>query len=156
MLVREVLRVLDALEAGGVACWVLGGWGVDALVGRQTRDHRDLDVAVDAAQLDQGLVTVHALGYTVETDWLPVRVELVAAAGWVDVHPVVFDSSGHGVQAGLDGVTFDYAAKDLQHGVLGGRTVSCISAAHQIRVHSGYEHRPQDVHDLEQLRALTT
>lgn len=156
MQLREVLRVLDVLRVDGVASWVLGGWGVDALVGRQTREHRDLDLAVDARQLDQGLTTLNALGYAVETDWLPVRVELVAEAGWVDVHPVVFDSSGHGVQAGLDGATFDYPAEDLQHAVLGGRTVPCISAAHQVRVHSGYELRPQDVHDLEQLRALTT
>ena len=156
MRVREVLRVLDALEARGVASWVLGGWGVDALVGRQTREHRDLDLAVRAEQLDPALAALATLGYAAETDWLPVRVELASDAGWVDVHPVVFDASGHGVQAGLDGATFDYPAEALQHGVIGGRTVPCISAAHQISVHSGYELRAQDVHDLAQLRALSS
>jgi hypothetical protein len=45
---REVLGVLGDLAEAGCAVWVAGGWGVDALAGRQTRLHRDLDLAVDA------------------------------------------------------------------------------------------------------------
>ncbi|MDH4308687.1 MAG: amino acid transporter [Acidimicrobiia bacterium] len=37
-----VLSVLDLLDEA----WVDGGWGVDALVGRQTRRHLDLDLAL--------------------------------------------------------------------------------------------------------------
>ncbi len=33
---QRVLALLELLE--GLAVWVDGGWGVDALVGRQTRD----------------------------------------------------------------------------------------------------------------------
>jgi lincosamide nucleotidyltransferase A/C/D/E len=44
---ESVLEVLSALSACRV--WAAGGWGVDALVGHQTRDHRDLDLALDAA-----------------------------------------------------------------------------------------------------------
>jgi polyisoprenoid-binding protein YceI len=40
--------VLDALHRVGCRFWVEGGWGVDALVGRQTRPHRDLDIDIDA------------------------------------------------------------------------------------------------------------
>ncbi len=40
----EVLDVLAALSALGCRFWLEGGSGVDALVGRQTRAHRDLDV----------------------------------------------------------------------------------------------------------------
>jgi len=38
----EVHAVLDALGTAGIPTWVAGGWGVDALAGRQTRAHRDL------------------------------------------------------------------------------------------------------------------
>jgi lincosamide nucleotidyltransferase A/C/D/E len=40
------------------------------------------------------------------------------------------------------------------HGVIAGRGVACLSAGQQRRFHSGYEHRPQDVHDLAQLEAI--
>jgi hypothetical protein len=41
----EVVDVLERLDRAGVPVWLDGGWGVDALVGRQTRPHRDLDLA---------------------------------------------------------------------------------------------------------------
>lgn len=44
---REVLAVVAWLEAAGVVYQVNGGWAVDALAGRQTRTHRDVDVFVD-------------------------------------------------------------------------------------------------------------
>jgi lincosamide nucleotidyltransferase A/C/D/E len=86
VLFAEVEHVLDGLEEAGVRYWLAGGWGVAALVGRQTRAHRDLDLAVDAQQVDEWLHALEALGYHRETDWLPVRVELGAEGrGWVDV-----------------------------------------------------------------------
>jgi lincosamide nucleotidyltransferase A/C/D/E len=45
--VADVLAVLDALAHAGCRAWVGGGWGVDALVGRPTRSHRDLDLAIE-------------------------------------------------------------------------------------------------------------
>ena len=50
MAATEVVAVVAALERSGCRVWLEGGWGVDALAGRQTRAHRDLDVAIDAAQ----------------------------------------------------------------------------------------------------------
>jgi lincosamide nucleotidyltransferase A/C/D/E len=83
----EVIRVLDAPDEAGVRHWVAGGWGVAPLAGRQTRRHRDLDLAVDADDLGSCLTALGRLGYAAETDWLPVRVELRAPGDrWVDVH----------------------------------------------------------------------
>lgn len=42
----DVIRILDLLETAGAPCWVAGGWGSDALVGHQTREHADVDLAV--------------------------------------------------------------------------------------------------------------
>jgi lincosamide nucleotidyltransferase A/C/D/E len=100
----EVLAVTTALQEAGARFWVAGGWGVDALVGRVTRPHRDLDLAVAAEDLERAVERLAVLGYHPETDWLPVRLELAAPGGrWVDLHPVAFDGRGDGVQAGLDG-----------------------------------------------------
>lgn len=155
MLLEEVLAVISILGSAGLRCWVGGGWGVDALVGRQTRPHRDLDLALDADQLDRAVALLAGLGYAAETDWLPVRLELAAAGGrWVDLHPVVLDVHGNGRQAGPDGTSFDYPAADLVSGALDGHQLPCLSAARQAVFHQGYPPRPTDLHDLAVLAGL--
>ena len=74
----EVLNVLAVLYALGCRFWLEGGWGVDALVGHQTRPHRDLDVDLEARCEESALAVPAEMGYTVETDWRPNRVELNA------------------------------------------------------------------------------
>ena len=97
------------------------------------------------------------LGYRVETDSLPLRIELAAPGRrWVDVHPVAFDAPGHGLQGERDGVHFDYPPEAWTHGRIGDRAVPCLSAAQQRRFHHGYEQRPQDEHDLLVLDTLVT
>ena len=129
MLLEDVLAVTAALSGAGVGHWLAGGWGVDALVGRQTRPHRDLDLALDAAALDAALHGLAGLGYRPETDWLPSGSSWpLPAPRWVDLHPVVFGPDGHGRQAGLDGTHFDYPAADLVTGVLAGQPLPCLSA----------------------------
>jgi lincosamide nucleotidyltransferase A/C/D/E len=155
MPVAEVLAVLAALRHSGCRVWVAGGWGVDALVGRQTRPHRDLDLALAAENQVVALEVLEGRGYAVETDWRPVRVELAApGTGWVDVHPVVFDVTGHGRQSDVDGGHFDYPPDAFVTGVLAGHLVPCLSREQQIRFHSGYEPRAVDLHDLALLQGL--
>jgi lincosamide nucleotidyltransferase A/C/D/E len=151
---EEVTNVLDALADAGVRSWVGGGWGVAVLVGRQTRQHRDLDLAIDADQLQTCLDTLRRLGYVTETDDLPVRIELAATGrGWVDVHPVTFDAEGHGRQAAHDG-QFPYPPEAFTSGELHGRRIQCLSVVQQQAFHSGYELQAKDHHDLAQLRDL--
>jgi lincosamide nucleotidyltransferase A/C/D/E len=147
----------DALDAAQVRFWVGGGWGVDALTGRQTRAHRDLDLLVHA---DDEAVTLDVLGrrgYVIETDWRPVRVELGRpGGGYVDIHPVTFDRHGNGIQAGLGDMVYRYAASVFTTGRIAAQEVGCISVSRQIEAHQGYPHRPQDRHDLALLVALLT
>ena len=152
----DVIAVLDTLDGASVRHWVGGGWGIVALTGRQTRDHRDLDLAVDADDLVSCLRALAGLGYAVETDWLPVRVELAApGARWVDVHPVTFGPDGHGRQPDLDGGHFCYSSDAFVVGTIGERPVPCLSAAQQRRFRTGYQLRPQDHHDLAELDRLS-
>jgi lincosamide nucleotidyltransferase A/C/D/E len=39
----EVVDLYRTLEKLGVRIWIDGGWGIDALLGKQTRAHADLD-----------------------------------------------------------------------------------------------------------------
>jgi hypothetical protein len=42
-----VVALVDLLERRGVDVWLDGGWGVDALLGYQDREHDDLDVVAE-------------------------------------------------------------------------------------------------------------
>jgi lincosamide nucleotidyltransferase A/C/D/E len=154
----EVLRVLAALDAIGLRAFVAGGWGVDALVGRQTRVHRDLDLAVDVTHftLEGALSALETLDYRVETDWRPSRVELAApSARWVDLHPVVFDDHGTAWQANIDDLPpFRYPPHAFTGGLIDGSGVSCLSVAQQLLFHRGYPPRPHDLADVALLQGL--
>jgi len=43
----DVLRILAALDEAGVRYWLGGGWGVEALLGFESREHSDLDLVLD-------------------------------------------------------------------------------------------------------------
>ncbi|RHA38828.1 amino acid transporter [Cellulomonas rhizosphaerae] len=153
----EVHAVLDALAARRCRAWISGGWGVDALAGTQSRPHRDLDLAITAEDEGSALQVLNDLGYHIETDWRPVRVEVVAAdRGRVDLHPLNFDEAGNGHQAGLDGTPFTYPASCFTTGTIGGRLVGCLSVGQQLLFHGGYELRDIDRADLVLLRALAS
>lgn len=124
-------------------------------MGRQTRSHRDLDLALDARHQTAALRALQRRGYQVETDWRPVRIELVAEGrGWVDVHPVVFDATGHGRQADMGGGHFDYPPGAFDQGAIGGVWVPCLSRDQQLFFHAGYEPRAIDLLDLALLERL--
>lgn len=77
----EVIDLLSCLERSGITVWVDGGWGVDALLGEQTRDHDDLDLIArldDVARL-QGALAEH--GYTAVQGAPPTSFEMVDARG---------------------------------------------------------------------------
>jgi GT2 family glycosyltransferase len=148
----EVVRVVDALEAAGVGAWIAGGWGVDALVGQQTRAHRDLDLAVD--DRDAAVAAVAALGYALVDEYvqegagLPHRVILRRGTGGdVDLHPI----AGPDEVATAAAITTDPFAA----GRIRGRTVRCLSASVQLAFHRGYESRRVDRLDVSRLRRMT-
>ncbi len=53
MAAEDVVALLDGLNAHDVDACVGGGWGVDALLGEQTREHSDLDLWLPATQLER-------------------------------------------------------------------------------------------------------
>lgn len=155
-----VVELLEIIEGAGIDVWVQGGWGVDALVGRQTREHDDLDVAVDVGRLNEVAAILAPLGFRHdETAWpgLPARYVLRDERGrQLDVHPLRFDEHGDGMQDLGDGRVGRHPAAGLAgSGTIQGRTVRCCTAELQRRFHAGYEPlRPQDVHDLALLDEL--
>jgi lincosamide nucleotidyltransferase A/C/D/E len=122
----RVIDVLVALEAARVEVSVEGGWGVDALLGRQTRDHSDLDLAVSADACEKAAGALEPLGFRhdpAEQPGLPARFVLKDEGGrQVDFHPLLFDASGNGWQQLADGSWYLHAAEFLwREGSIAGR-----------------------------------
>jgi lincosamide nucleotidyltransferase A/C/D/E len=115
-----------------------------------------LDLAIPADHEGDALQALARLGYQVETDWRPVRVEVAAPRGRVDLHPLTFDDAGNGHQAGLDGQSFRYPEDCFTTGSIASRQVACLSVDQQVRFHSGYEPRDIDRADLVLLHQLAT
>jgi RimJ/RimL family protein N-acetyltransferase len=154
MKAHDVLTVLAALPEGKATVWVAGGWGVDALIGEQTREHADLDLAVQADQEPIVIEALARLGYRIVLDYRPARLAMADEHGHeVDLHPVVFDARGRGVQAGLHGNAFHYPAGAFTRGTIAGKPVQCLSVDQQARFHAGYPLRAKEQQDLARLAA---
>jgi lincosamide nucleotidyltransferase A/C/D/E len=148
----QVLEVLARLEAAGVRAWVGGGWGVDALVGEQTRPHDDLDLAVDTRDEAGAIRALQQAGFRIVADHRPTRFVMRSGAGAeVDLHPVDFTGPGPGVQRVPGGDPFLYPADAFASGTVAGRPVPCLSAVQQVRFHLGYPPQAKDRHDLRLL-----
>lgn len=155
----SVLAVLDRLDLEGIGWWIDGGWGVDALAGRQTRPHEDLDVVIAHGERQRVERTLAELGYrhdATATPGLPARYVLGDAAGrHVDLHLLHLDARGNGWQA-LDGGAWGaYPADGLTGvGVIAGRRVRCATPQLQLSHHLGYANEDDDRHDLRLLREV--
>ena len=158
----DVVRVTTALSEAGVQSWVAGGWAVDALCGRQTRRHGDLDVMVPLDELDRAGARLQRLGYALMLDqdfgsghWMPRRLLFRDPLGKsVDVHPVRVTS---GVLRAVNGpeqlvMTWEQATAV---GRLGGTPVVCLSAEAQLAAKRGHAWDEQDLRDAAVLEPLT-
>lgn len=155
MKAAEAVAVVRALEAAGIRYVVSGGWGVDALLGRATRPHGDLDIAVDAARIEDAIGLLSDRGYVPANDQRPARLELRAADDRaVDLHPVAWDADGAGRQQGFEGRVFEYPAGSTVAGRIRGEEIVCISPALQREFHTGYAAAAHDRIDMAALAAV--
>jgi lincosamide nucleotidyltransferase A/C/D/E len=153
---QDVLDVVAVLEDAGVAgTWLDGGWGVDALLGEQHRDHHDADIVVPADDLDLVISALAEVGFAVTTDHRPTRMELMDRAGRViDLQPVTFDEAGDAWQRGAapGGGDAHFPATSFTYGWIGGRKVACVGPEVQVAHHLGYEPSKQDREDMSRIR----
>jgi lincosamide nucleotidyltransferase A/C/D/E len=148
---EEIERIADAVAAASVEMWIDGGWGVDALLGEQTREHDDLDVVIALADVQAFETALAGVGYERSAGAAPTSFVLVNAEGrQVDAHPVVFDDlRGGGVYLMEDGREWVYPAEGFAgRGRVGSRDVRCLTPEVQVLVHDGYELEEKDYREL--------
>src|SRR5262245_30797067 len=94
---QVVIAILATLDESGVQVWVDGGWGIDALLGEQTRQHGDLDLIVASCDVPRLRKALAVEGYHAEPGGTPANFVLVhPSRGSVDVHVIEFDDRGYG------------------------------------------------------------
>jgi 2'-5' RNA ligase superfamily/Aminoglycoside-2''-adenylyltransferase len=141
-----VLTIIDSLQAAGVRCWISGGWGVDALAGRRTRIHRDLDLVIEEQHRQRAVDVLGTLGfwewYRADSD-VPLFSRIVLhdhelAGRAIDLHPLELSS----------------AQVEFTVGTIERREVPCMSLDLQLKTHSNYRKRWRDRADLAVMRRL--
>jgi lincosamide nucleotidyltransferase A/C/D/E len=146
---EEVVALYTLLNEAGVELWVDGGWSVDALLERQTRAHKDLDVALQWKDVPELRQVLRVRGYKEIRQGSRWNFVLGDSHGYeVDVHAFICDGRGNVVAGVL------YPGTSLSgQGVIGGQPVKCISAEHMVQFISPWLHklREKDFHDVAAL-----
>jgi len=147
----DVIDLYTILENLGVEIWIDGGWGVDALLGEQTRPHKDLDIAIQQKDIPILRHLLQTRGYT--------DIKLEDARAWnfvlgdedsreIDVHVIVLDDKGNGLYGPPDKGEMYHAASLMGAGKIDGRMVRCISPEWAVKFHSGYQLKEKDFQDV--------
>ncbi len=152
---ENLMEILDLLDRLQIKYWIDGGWGVDILLGKQNREHRDVDVNFDGEFTQLLLRSLKDKGYKITTDWRPTRIELQhPQLGYIDIHPLMLSEDGSAKQAGLNNDWYELQAEWFTSALFEGRLIPCTSAEAQKLFHSGYELREVDKIDLENLASI--
>ena len=150
-----VRRLVAKLEQAGIPVWLDGGWGIDALLGRETRPHHDLDVIVRVSDVPKALELLQPASFVVREGSIPHAFVLASQSGdELDFHTVTFQSDGTAVYRMDNGNDWVFPADAFTGvGTVDGARVECLSAETQVRCHAqGYVPREKDFRDMELLQ----
>lgn len=143
------VELLQLFAQNGIDIFVDGGWGVDALLGEQTRSHEDLDVALQHRDVPRLRALLEARGYKDaprDDTWECNFVMGDNKGHEIDIHSYTFDAHGKnvfGVEYPLDSLT---GAGSIQ-----GYPVKCISVEWMVKFHTGYKLDENDYRDVSAL-----
>jgi len=145
----NVFDLYNRFKEKGITVWIDGGWSVDALLGKQTREHADLDIAVhrkDNARLRQLLIND---GYEEEKrDDSSVFMYVMKndTGESVDVHVFEYGENGKIIY----GIPYPFGSL-TGTGRIGGQEVNCINPKFMFQFKTGYEPEEKDLYDVRAL-----
>jgi len=163
---QDIIWIIELLHKNGIFIWLTGGWGIDALLGYQTRDHKDLDILL----LREDIVGVNEIlkkaGYHLKELWSENRKVIDKQGNQIDTAFVLHDSSGREIDIhafhyegeqvipdwdDTEGIQITKAG--LEHtGSIAGVKVCCVSPQLQFLFHTGYTLPDYQVQDMRLLK----
>jgi len=150
----DVVMTCQRLSAYGIAVWLTGGWGIDALLREQTRPHNDLDLLVHADDVVRLRTLLARDAYHLKelrSDNVsvihPQEGEIPTAFVWqdgtgrdLDVHAFRQDEKGKGIPAWTNDEGLVLTKADLAgDGMIAACAAHCTSPGAQLQCHSGYD-----------------
>jgi lincosamide nucleotidyltransferase A/C/D/E len=155
MTADAVAEFLGLMEVSAIDVCVDGGWGIDALLGEQTREHGDLDIIVRVEDVPRLVAVSRAAGYSPQPGGTHANFVLKTPSGHeVDVHAITFDRRGFGVFALPNGRVWPFPPAAFRgRGRIQGKDVRCLSPDAQVQCHAqGYIPDKADLQDMKLLQ----
>ena len=148
MTAQDVVKIYQLLAACGIKVWVDGGFCVDALVGRPTREHSDLDIAVERQDADALRAALASDGFSElpRPDSSPWSFVLSDGRRNVDVHVFAYDEAGNNIY----GIEYPFGSL-TGSGELDGVRVSCVAPQWMFRFKTAYAPTAKDIADVTAL-----
>jgi lincosamide nucleotidyltransferase A/C/D/E len=146
---QDVIEIVKLLTQHNIDVIIDGGWDVDALLGRQTRMHQDLDVTVTHQDVPRIRALLKDRGFQEiprDNSWECNFVLGDSQGHSLDVHSCTFDRAGNNVF----GIPYPYDSWNGS-GSIDGFPVKCITAEWMVKFHTGYEVDANDYHDVKLL-----
>jgi lincosamide nucleotidyltransferase A/C/D/E len=145
----EVIEIVRLFDQNQIEVWIDGGWGIDALLGEQTRAHSDLDIAIRHRDVSKLRALLEARGYkdAKRENARDCNFVLEDDRGQkVDVHTFERDSVGNLIYG------IAYPPESLTGtGSISGHSVKCIAPEWLVKFHTGYEVDEDDYRDVRAL-----
>ena len=161
---RVIRTVTAALQAAGISAWLFGGWGLDARIGRITREHGDVEFWVERIDAERSKAVLTGAGATALTTQPPEE-SCEFTLDDVPFSTAYFDRQPDGSSIQLLGRFSDWlfppGSFGDEHVMLDGTPVLAMSVPGMLAMKEQYPHlrngrpwRQKDIADIEILRAL--
>jgi lincosamide nucleotidyltransferase A/C/D/E len=144
---NDAAEIVGLFEENGIEVFLDGGWGVDALLGYESREHNDIDIFIEAVNEKKALELLNRcrfhekrMDYTTPSHsvWQNEKRCII------DLHLFSKDSDHNIV---FEGETYP-ADVFSGSGTIGNRKVNCIPPEFQVQFHLGYERDENDIKDV--------
>ncbi|MHB8104171.1 MAG: nucleotidyltransferase domain-containing protein [Dehalococcoidales bacterium] len=151
---NDVVDFYTKFDNLGMEIWIGGGWGVDALLGEQTRPHTDIDIFIEEKDVLKTRGILEAEGYK------EIKLEIARPHNFVlgddagreiDIHVITFDDEGRIIYGPIENGEIYPPALFSGIGTINGRKVKCISLEWTVKWHTGYTPREHDFKDVSAL-----
>ena len=144
---KQIIRLATDAE---IKVFLDGGWGVDALIGYETRRHNDIDIFVEKKDYNKFIHIIKNNGFyeikmeyttTNHTVWEDLKKRII------DLHCFEYTKNGEILYEG------DCFPSEIFSGIgkIEEIEVSCIEPYSQLLFHLGYDYDENDMHDVKLL-----
>ena len=159
-----IRKVIAAMQAGDISAWLFGGWGLDARIGRITREHGDVEFWVERVHAERSKALLVGAGATALTTQPPAESceftwgDVLFSTAYFDRQP---DGSFSQPLGRFSDWLFPPGSFGDEPGTLDGTPVLAMSVPGMLAMKEQFPHlrnggpwRQKDIDDIEVLRRL--